>query len=173
MLWCGVLGIVSACTGNDHGRMDVAAPLPPQISNHSYLQKHLIEPASGGMQAEANLNAAPSKGECSFSSFQRKHTIGYELDESRQIAFKASPSFDVWNPSDVDMKFSLRFTKALGGAANKRPKCTYSGYYGLLPYIKNDGLNIGRITDQKTIKSFVQEKLDERAERNAAKAEEI
>lgn len=111
------------------------------------------------------LNAAP-KESCSFSSFHRKNTLGYEIDDRRHIGFRVSPSVDVFDPSNAKVKIGLNFTMAFGGPANKRPKCTYgSGYYGLVPYAMNDGVNLGGLTDVGSIKGFVQEKLDERERR--------
>lgn len=123
-----------------------------------------LQPAAGDIHNIA-LNAAPQKS-CSFSSFHRKNAIGYELDDRRQIGFSVSPKFDVFNPSDIDVKMGLRFTMALGGSANKRPKCTYgSGYYGFLPYAMNDKINLNGLADKDNIKSFVKEKLEIREQR--------
>lgn len=123
-----------------------------------------IEPAVGDMHA-INLGAAPKKS-CSFSSFHRKNAIGYEIDDRRHIGFNVSPSVDLFDPSDAEVKVGLNFTMAFGGPANKRPKCTYgTGYYGYLPFAINDGVNLSGLTDINTIKSFVQEKLEEREQR--------
>ena len=52
-----------------------------------------------------NMEADKDKG-CSFSSMQRKTTLGYEIDPTRHITFKASPSFDIWSMGDFKMKAS-------------------------------------------------------------------
>lgn len=99
---------------------------------------------------------------CRFSSMQRKNTLGYEIDPSRHLTFTASPSFDIWDPTDFKAKFSVRFTKALGGDALKRP-CTFgSGYYGLLPYLRYNPEMFSVITDPTTIKSMLKEKAEEK-----------
>ena len=116
------------------------------------------------------LDAQPEQGKgCSFSSMQRKHTLGYEIDPSRHITFKASPSLDFWTMDDFKMKASLRFTKSLGGEALKRP-CTFgTGYYGLLPYLTNNADTLSSITKPSMIKSLVQDKMDERQSKNRTK----
>ncbi len=123
-----------------------------------------IQPAAGQMVA---LNdAGVQKKSCAFSSFHRKNAIGYEIDDRRQIGFNVSPSVDVFNPSDAEVKVGLRFSMALGGSAIKRPKCTYgSGYYGFVPYLMNDSVDLTNMLDTNNVKSFVQEKLDERERR--------
>jgi len=130
----------------------------------SYTSKkslNVIEPAAGDIQNVA-LNTAPQKS-CSFSSFHRKNAIGYEIDDRRQIGFSVSPSIDMFDPSDAEVKVGLNFTMAFGGSANKRPKCTYgSGYYGFLPYAMNDGVNLNGLINSENIKSFAKEKLKER-----------
>jgi hypothetical protein len=115
---------------------------------------------------------AKQESSCSFSSIQRKHTLGYEIDPSRHVAFTASPSFDIWDPSDFKARFSLRFTKSLGGEALKRP-CTFgSGYYGLIPYISNNPDTFATITNPTTVKSMVQDRLDEREQERQNKDRE-
>lgn len=111
-----------------------------------------------GCMSTTSKNSNTTKKSCSFSSFQRKNTIGYEFDESSRISFSASPKIDVFDPSDFDMKVSVKFTHSFGGASNKRP-CTYgSGYYGLVPYISNNAINLNRITSIDNIKSMIDEK---------------
>lgn len=140
--------------------MDIAAPLPPlndtavRVSNLSN-----IAPAMN------TVSAVPEKS-CEFSRHHRKHTVGYEIDPSRHIAFDVRPSMDIWNPSDMDTEVSLRFTKSLGGPANKRPNCTYgSGFYGLLPFASNEGINLSGALEGENVKSYIQERLDERERR--------
>ena len=168
---CGGL-CLSACATDSH-RMDVAAPLPPMTDVTIGLSDlGAIQPATGGVALTAN--AAPAKPSCGFSSFQRKHTIGYEFDESHHLSFKVSPSFDIWDPSDFETKVSLRFTKALSGPANKRPKCTYgSGFYGLLPYATNEGIHLNGLFDSGNVKSFVEDKLQERENRQKEREAKI
>ena len=117
---------LSACVSTSPKTMHAYAPLPPQnieVAEVSPQTLANIQPAMGH-SADVVLSNQPKKS-CSFSSFHSRNTFGYELDESRHIAFKASPKVDVWNPADSEIEFSLRFTKSLGGAANKRPKCVY------------------------------------------------
>jgi hypothetical protein len=120
------------------------------------------------------LNAAEEEEKgCSFSSMQRKHTLGYEIDPSRHITFKASPSFDVWSMGDFKMKASIRFTKSIGGEALKRP-CTFgSGYYGIVPYLTNNTDTLSAITNPAAIKSMIQEKMDERKGRKSKRDNDI
>lgn len=161
--------ILASCATSQR-TMNVGAPMPPLSDISSSVALTEIEPAA---RHDIILNNAAKKS-CRFSSFQRKNTIGYELDNARHISFNASPSFDLWNPSDMDFKVDLKFTKALGGAANKRPDCTYgSGYYGLLPYAMNEGVNFDGLTDTKTIRGFVQDKLDERERRRIEREQKL
>ena len=156
----GVTGCVSTPK-----RMNVAAPKPPvtNLQTASAVDFAAIQPAAGSphsmpmptvhtaMHARENTETS-----CAFSSFHRKNTVGYELDSARHISFTASPSFDIWDASDFDMKVGIRFTKALGGAANKRPKCTYgSGYYGLLPYLANDDIAISKVLTKDFIQGYL------------------
>lgn len=123
-----------------------------------------IKPAAGDIVA-LNNHDAPKKS-CSFSSFHRKNAIGYELDDRRQIGLSVSPSFDMFDPSDAKVEVGLRFSMALGGEAKKRPKCTYGkGYYGFVPYLMNDSVELGGLMNQDNIKSFVQEKIEIREQR--------
>lgn len=139
----------------------------------SYIQKtnlSAIEPAAGGLDTIAIGNNDSTKESCSFSSFHRKNAIGYEWDESTHIGFDVSPKIDVFNPSNAEVEFGLNFTMALGGAANKRPKCTYgSGYYGFLPYAMNDKIEASGLMNKNNIKSFVREKIKIREERQKAR----
>ena len=144
----------------------VAAPLPPLSDPEiSYAD---IQPAAGHPSA-VDIQTNVSQKSCRFSSAQRNSTVGYALDDSRHISFKASPSFDAFNPSDFDMKIGLRFTKSLGEPKKKRPKCTYSGYYGLLPYAMNNEINFGGLANIDTIKSYAQERIDAREKRQLEK----
>ena len=165
------LFMVSAC-GSNVKHMNVSAPLPPLSDTQvGVAELQQINPANGLAFA---TSVAPAQSSCRFSSFQRKHTLGYEFDESRHIFFKVSPSFDIWDPSEFDTKVSLRFTKAIGGPANKRPDCTYaSGFYGLIPYASNEGINIGGLFDNGNIKSFVEDKLDAREKRRKEQESQI
>ncbi len=147
-------------------KMRIAAPLPP-LSDPSISYAN-IQPAAGHPQGTTIQKNASQKS-CRFSSAHRKNTIGYALDDSRHISFTASPSFDVFDPSDFDMKVGLRFTKSLGGPTKKRPKCTYSGYYGLLPYAMNNEVDVSGLMDVNTIKSYAQERMDAREQRRLAK----
>lgn len=109
---------------------------------------------------------------CSFSSAQRKHTFGYEIDPSRHVTFVASPSFDIWDPSDFKARFGVRFTKSLGGEALKRP-CTFgSGYYGIIPYLTNNPDTLSTVTNPMTVKSMVEDRLDEREREREQKRKE-
>lgn len=140
----------------------VIAPSPPSSFDETMPLINLEELQKQNLKPEAPAN---EKKSCSFSSFQRKNTLGYEWDESTHIALRVSPSFDIWQPDDIKVKTSLRLTHALGGAANKRP-CTYgSGYYGLVPYLTNDGDVVSRLTNPSGLKSLVQEKIEERNQR--------
>jgi hypothetical protein len=144
----------------------VAAPLPPlSDTTMSYAN---IQPAAGHPQGTI-IQKSVSQKSCSFSSAHRKNTVGYALDDSRHISFTASPSFDAFNPSDFDIKVGLRFTKSLGGPAKKRPKCTYSGYYGLLPYAMNNKVDISGLANIETIRSYAQERMDVREQRRLEK----
>lgn len=161
-LLLSTIGLVG-CLSTSKSRY-ASAPMPPQQA-YDYHAYNNIQPAAGSIERLNNYEVETRKS-CSFSSFHRKNTVGYELDGSRHISFSASPSFDLFDADDFEMKLGLRFTKALGGPANKRPKCTYgTGYYGLLPYAMNDDFNLGGLTDEGNIRSFVQEKLDERERR--------
>ena len=160
--YVALLGVLSACGTVNHNDVS-STPLPP-LTDYS-LSLAEINPATGA-DVVITLNQAESKKSCRFSSFQRKNTIGYELDDSRHIGFNISPSFDIFNPTDIEVKIGFKFTKAIGGAALKRPDCTFgSGYYGLLPYATNQGFNFNGLTDVRTLKGFVQEKLDDREKR--------
>lgn len=157
---------LSACVSTSKTK-HAFAPLPPKnsqvagIMNPSILSN--IQPALG-YQDNIQLSQNAKKS-CSFSSFHRRNTIGYEFDESRHIAFKASPKVDVFNPDDAEVEFSLRFTKSFGGKANKRPDCTYgSGFYGQLPFLVNDGVETSSL-NMTGVKSYVQERLDIREQR--------
>jgi len=163
-LLCALLGIGGCATSSPRIQKN-AALLPPQhnINDYALSEHHLnaIEASSGGDMA---LSGAPKK--CSFSSFHRKNALGYEFDDARQLSLKISPDIDVFDMSVSDVEIGLNFTMALGGKANKRPKCTYgSGYYGWLPYAVNNDVELGGITDMKNIKSFTKEKIREREER--------
>lgn len=144
----------------------VAAPLPP-LSDPAISYTD-IQPAAGHPQG-AVIQKSQSQKSCGFSFAHRGSTVGYALDDSRHISFKASPSFDAFNPSDFDMKIGLRFTKSLGEPKKNRPKCTYSGYYGLLPYAMNNEVNFGGLADIDTIKSYAQERIDAREKRQLEK----
>jgi len=161
--------MVTACSSQPK-TMNVYAPMPPEPSTTvTLIDLGQIEPSNGLALTEIKEETRKS---CSFSKFHRKHTLGYEMDESRHIALKVSPSFDVFDPSDFETKVSLRFTKAIGGAANKRPKCTYGkGFYGLLPYATNERINFGGLFDGDNIKSFVEEKLEDREQRRIEREE--
>jgi len=112
----------------------------------------------------------PVKKSCQFSSFHRKNTLGYEIDDRRQLGFRVSPDIDMFDPSDADVTFGLNFTMALGGSANKRPQCTYgSGFYGQLPYLMNEGMDIGGLSDAQTLKSYAKERLDAREQRRISR----
>ena len=141
-----------------------------QITSVTFDENSIIPDINAQPQVALNDEGTAVKT-CSFSSFQRNNTIGYEIDPSRHVSFNASPSFDIWNPTDFEAKVSLKFTKALGGPANKRP-CTFgSGYYGLVPYLTNNPETLSVITDPTTIKSLVQEKARERKERQKEQEE--
>jgi outer membrane murein-binding lipoprotein Lpp len=145
----------------------IAAPLPP-LSDLS-VAYDVIQPATGSANRTTH-NTTPSQKSCHFSSHHRKNTIGYQFDESSHLSFKASPSFDVFDPSYMEVKVGLRFTKSFGGKTQKRPDCTYgSGYYGLLPYVVNNDISLGGLTDKGTIKSYVEDRLDEREYRQKQK----
>ena len=163
MTLLSVIGL-AGCFSTTSQKMKIAAPLPPLSDSAPALADfNTIQPATG---LAMNAGQGESRQSCSFSSFQRKNTVGYQLDESRHISFKASPSFDIFDPSDVKVKFGLRFTKSLGGPANKRPDCIYgSGYYGLLPYVMNNKINLNGFADKANVKSFVEDKLKEREKR--------
>lgn len=106
-----------------------------------------------------NNTALGAKKSCSFSSFHRKDTIAYEIDPQQRLAFRFSPDIDIFDLDDIDAKFSLRYTRSLGQAPSKRP-CTFgSGYYGLVPYIRNNPGFIGNLTDMDNIKSMVEDKF--------------
>ena len=175
ILCAAILGL-SACVSSPK-KMHAYAPLPPQNMQPSFVDAAAlseIQPAVGITIIQSSHNASGKKKSCSFSSFHRKNTIGYEIDSGRHIAFKASPKVDVWNPDDAEMEFSLRFTKSFGGSANKRPDCTYgSGFYGQIPFLMNDGVDMSRITDAKGIQSFVQERLDARGQRQVERRQRI
>lgn len=144
----------------------IVAPLPPNSDAAGYYAN--IQPAAGH-PTTVNLTSRTPQKSCKFSSAQRDSTIGYAFDDSRHISFTASPSFDAFNPSDFDMKVGLRFTKSLGGPTKKRPKCTYSGYYGLLPYAMNNDIDVSGLMDIDTIKSYAQDRLDAREKRRLEK----
>jgi hypothetical protein len=157
VLVIGLVGL-SACVSTSK-TMHAYAPKPPKNIDASAINPAglaSIQPAVGYSDDLRVSNQ--QRQSCNFSSFHRRHTVGYELDESRHIAFKASPKVDVWNPSDTEVEFSLRFTKAIGGTAKKRPDCTYgSGFYGQVPFLVNDGVETSSI-DMDGIKSFVEER---------------
>ena len=162
---------LSGCLSSSHDK--------PTHSNTEYVQntssvmavrsvtfdENSVIPDINSVQTAAlDADKAEEKG-CSFSSMQRKHTLGYEIDPTRHISFKASPSFDVWSMNDFKMKASIRFTKSIGGDALKRP-CTFgSGYYGILPYLSNNTDTLSVITNPSMIKSMIQEKMDEKKDR--------
>lgn len=165
-------GIILSACASEPKRMNVAAPLPPMSDvTIGIAELGEIQPAYGLNMA---LNATPEKKSCRFSSFQRKHTLGYEFDESHHLALRVSPSVDIWDPSDIETKVSLRFTKSLSGPANKRPDCTFAkGFYGLLPYAANQGVNLNGFFNGGNIKSMVEDKLHEREEKQRAREAEI
>ena len=171
LLACGL----PACSSGSK-KMDVAAPIPP-VTDVEISQASLgnIQPASGVLLAMAEADSVQRN--CRFSSFQRKHAIGYEFNDHTHLGLKASPDIDIWNPSDFDVDFKLTFTRAIGGAAKKRPKCTFDGFYGFMPYAANQGIDIGAIGDKANVKSYVEERLEvreqRRLEREKKKAREI
>jgi|GEM_PF-1370031 len=166
IMMCALIGL-SACAGNSSKKVRVAAPLPPlSDTTPSIAAFNAIETAAGGASRELSVNDKQPSKQCSFSSFHRQNTIGYELDDRRQIGFRVSPDIDVFDLSDTNVKVGLSFSMALGGSANKRPKCTYgSGYYGLLPYAVNNNIDVSGLTDVDTIKSYAQERMNAREQR--------
>lgn len=159
------------CMSSSSDKTRISAPLPP-LSDSVAMAYGDIQPAAGH-PSHVTVNASPQNTSCRFSSFHRKHTLGYEFDEQSHLSFTASPSFDAFGGSDFDVKIGLRFTKALGGAAKKRPKCTYSGYYGLLPYAMNNDINVSGLMDKGYIKSYIEERLDERERRRKEREEKL
>lgn len=161
---CALLGL-GGCATNNRSHIKNAAPLPPQHNINQYaLSDHHLNDIETAMGYNASLNNAAKK--CSFSSFHRKNALGYEFDDRRQLSLKISPDIDVFDMNVSDVEVGLNFTMALGGSSNKRPKCTYgSGYYGWLPYAVNNDVQLDGLTDIHRIKSFAQEKIDERNER--------
>lgn len=159
---CLLILLTTACDTSKKTR--VTAPLPPPIDMIADISG--VPPMVDGPTLALAQNAAPAKS-CSFSSFQRKNTIGYEWDESTHLNFTVSPSFDVWSMNDFDVKTSIRFTHALGGAANKRP-CTFgSGYYGLVPYLANNEGTLTAITSPSMIKSLINDKIEKNEKKKA------
>lgn len=155
---------VTSCSSSGP-RNHLHAPMPPPTVMTDSGEIIVPPSAQGSGVAGASLGLAqnniPGKS-CSFSSFHRKNTFGYEIDPSQHISFTASPSFDIWDPGDFEAKFNIKFTRALGGPANKRP-CTFgTGYYGLLPYLLNNEGTLDKLTDTSSIKSMVQERINER-----------
>ena len=158
-----ILAVIPACASKS-------------AKKHAYSANQLnnIETAAGH---PSNVTKLPAREniktkQCSFSSFHRKNTIGYELDDRRHIGFRVSPDVNVFDLSDTNVKMGLRFTMALGGSANKRPKCTYgSGYYGLLPYAMNNEIDFDGLTDIDKIKSYAQERMDAREQRRIEREE--
>lgn len=161
--------MVSACASQPN-YMNVAAPMPPMTDTDvTEVQLDNIPPAYG-----MNHNAKNKDRSCNFSSFHRESALGYEIDPSRHLALDVSPSMDIWNPSEIDAEVSLRFTKSFGGSANERPDCTYGrGFYGFLPYARHEGINLGGLLEEDNIKSYVQERLDEREQRRQDRAEAL
>lgn len=157
---------VTACASE---RARLAVPLPPDMIMTA-------EATNGGdvsVPRAAVARNVPSVKSCSFSSFQRKNTVGYEFSESTHLALTVSPSFDIWDASDFDVKSTLRFTHALGGSANKRP-CTFgSGYYGLVPYIANNPSIVGTITDPGSIKTMLREQAEDRRRKQKEREERL
>jgi hypothetical protein len=167
IICCAVL--LSACVTTSQKTSRIKAPIPPlsDVSTANIAALSNIETASGNPSRVLELPSAERQTrQCSFSSFHRKNTIGYELDDRRQIGFRVSPDIDVFDLSETQVKVGLNFTMALGGSANKRPKCTYgSGYYGLLPYAINSDIDVSGLTDMDRIKSYAQERIEAREQR--------
>ena len=160
---------LSACHTTSH-KTRAYAPMPSQEfdSNNDVVLASLsnIQPAIGPVGEALNATPNNEKKKCGFSSFHRKNTVGYELDDRRQIGLRVSPDIDMFDMSDADVEVGLTFTMALGGRANKRPKCTYgSGFYGQLPYVMHEGVDISGLSDVQSIRGYVKERLDERERR--------
>ena len=164
---CLLILLTTACDTPKKTRL--TAPLPPPIDMIADISG--VPPVDGVPTLALAQNGAPAKS-CSFSSFQRKNTIGYEWDESTHLNLTVSPSFDVWSMNDFDVKTSIRFTHALGGAANKRP-CTYgSGYYGLVPYLSNNKGIISKVASPSLIKSLINDKIEKDDKKKAEEREQ-
>ena len=163
VLMTGYLSLGLVACGSAPKKFDVAAPLPPQnLSDQNIGTIAALQPAAGGVGGQAL--AMKTKKDCHFSSFHRKNAIGYEFDDRRHLSFTASPSMDL-DGSDFEMKVGLRFTKALGGPAKKRPDCTYgSGYYGWLPYAANNDFDIdidlNNMFSDENIRAYIEKKLE-------------
>lgn len=153
-----------SCGTVDRDRKTRAAPPPlddpsimlaeTSITQDNYIAAGFLPPTAG---------AAPTLGvkeKCAFSSFHRKDTFGYEFDPHQRLAFRFSPDIDIFDIGDADLKVSLRYTRTFGPAPKKRP-CTFgSGYYGLIPYFRNNPGFIGSMTDFDTIKHMIRKELD-------------
>lgn len=152
--------LATGCQSSNSTR--IAAPLPPHsdILYDASMDDGVAPPHTQTVLAVKE--EVKEKKACSFSSFQRKNTLGYEWDESTHLSMTVSPKFDVWSMDDFEVKTSVRLTYALSGAANKRP-CTFgSGYYGIIPYVSHNPAIINTFTNPSAIKSMLKDKAEER-----------
>ena len=172
---CGVLLVailtLSACVSSPK-KMHASAPLPPQgtafamadFSPESFVN---IQPAAGGDVDRRMVVSSAPQPSCSMSFTTSGPAIGYEISDRTHVGFDVSPKVNVFDPSDSEVRVGLNFKVALGMPSNKRPKCTHNGYYGMLPSAMNsdNSINLSRLTDMDTIKSYVDDRLQARERR--------